>query len=154
MVSAHGNAETDGYTRIETETMSGVDCNNCHEAHGNNENANNKRNLRMIREAVIVTGSTTESVVFETTTGVDSLGGDGVDDLCEVCHSSLNNPGWPMARHEDGNHDSADTSSIFEGEDFGIYSKQGDDCTICHRHEYKPGAGGATTSADGFMAGC
>lgn len=143
-VSTHGNTETGGYSKIETDTFS-VNCNQCHELHGNNKNTQSIRNLKMIASTVTInaTSSVTTQVVFTKRTGANSFDDSLTlyDNVCRVCHESTSNPGYPMARHTGGLHDPGMSGSDKD--------KKDRDCTICHRHDYKND--GTVTYDDGFM---
>lgn len=151
-VSGHGNSgET--YTKIESGTMTEIECARCHEGHGNNKNVNNNRNLKMIASKVKVTDSVATTVAYENRTGARSLDGSttAATSVCRACHAdSANNPGYPMTRHDGGDHATADTSSIFEGAPAADSDKRDEDCTTCHEHNYKGNASPAN-NANAFM---
>ncbi len=139
-VSTHGNSSAGGYgPAIEAPFV--VECQTCHEVHGNNwTSANSQHNLKMVRSSI----NSTE-VVFSATSGADSFDEDGADtsdadDICVTCHIITSNPGYPMTNHSGGQH-------------ISVGDQRGNNCTSCHGHDYK--LDGIINPFDGFMPyGC
>ncbi|MCP4543982.1 MAG: tandem-95 repeat protein [Chloroflexi bacterium] len=95
------------------------DCAQCHGGHGSS-------NLAIVkRDIVLVPGTVITPVVFTSLTDSDSfdeIDSADADDLCATCHSNDDNPGFPMADHDGGNHGAG-------------HDERGEDCTTCHPHD-------------------
>ncbi|MCK4992524.1 MAG: hypothetical protein KAS29_18630, partial [Bacteroidales bacterium] len=116
-----------------TGTHNGMSCHDCHQTHNNN-----KANLYMIKNTVSTPSSGDKTVVFTALTGSGNFAdGDGVDGICEVCHTTTdhfrnsdNLTGVPDQLHTNLGADISDQNCMTCHPHNANFEPQG--CTDCH----------------------
>ncbi len=136
-INTHSNL--DYANKLEGATFT-TDCAQCHEPHGMVFNGTGY-NIYMINPTITITAGVTQTGVrFEAVTGNYSFNdtqNTPSDDLCAVCHTNTNNPGYPMTYNSDGQHAAP------------AYNKdeRGNNCGACHIHNQDSDI----TTQDGLM---
>ncbi len=127
-ISTHSNVGFAG--KIEDSFQLG--CAQCHESHGDSQNLHGIKEFLPVNPTTDITAG---PIAFLATVGSNSYD-DGTDSgVCLACHTTPDNPGYPMTNHSGGmNHNN--------GADY-----TGVDCITCHPHD----ADGDPNTPDGFM---